>query len=60
MLGWWLAERQTSGGGLNGRPEKLPDVGVFGPTFYFLTRRSGVLLALGSVVAGNLEKNTLD
>lgn len=25
-LGWWLAERQTPGGGLNGRPEKLPDV----------------------------------
>jgi len=26
LLGWWLAERQTPGGGLNGRPEKLPDV----------------------------------
>ena len=26
QLGWWLAERQTAGGGLNGRPEKLPDV----------------------------------
>lgn len=25
-LGWWLAERQVPGGGLNGRPEKLPDV----------------------------------
>jgi len=26
-LGWWLAERQLTGsGGLNGRPEKLPDV----------------------------------
>ena len=25
-LAWWLAERQTPGGGLNGRPEKLPDV----------------------------------
>ncbi|KAF5103069.1 hypothetical protein D0Z00_000047 [Geotrichum galactomycetum] len=23
---WWLAERQTKSGGLNGRPEKLPDV----------------------------------
>ena len=23
---WWLAERQTATGGLNGRPEKLPDV----------------------------------
>lgn len=23
---WWLCERQTSGGGLNGRPEKLQDV----------------------------------
>lgn len=25
-LSWWLSERQTPGGGLNGRPEKLPDV----------------------------------
>mmetsp|Transcript_16110 Transcript_16110/g.54018 ORF Transcript_16110/g.54018 Transcript_16110/m.54018 type:complete len:335 (+) Transcript_16110:202-1206(+) len=25
-LCWWLCERQTAGGGLNGRPEKLPDV----------------------------------
>ncbi|KAG5306376.1 PGTB2 transferase, partial [Pseudoatta argentina] len=25
-LGWWLCERQLSSGGLNGRPEKLPDV----------------------------------
>jgi len=26
LLGWWLAERQVKTGGLNGRPEKLPDV----------------------------------
>ena len=25
-LGWWLCERQCGSGGLNGRPEKLPDV----------------------------------
>jgi geranylgeranyl transferase type-2 subunit beta len=25
-LGGWLSERQTDGGGLNGRPEKLEDV----------------------------------
>lgn len=25
-MGWWLAERQLPSGGLNGRPEKLPDV----------------------------------
>ncbi|KAL9642540.1 hypothetical protein ABK040_011107 [Willaertia magna] len=25
-LSWWLCERQCSGGGLNGRPEKLEDV----------------------------------
>ena len=25
-LSWWLSERQTATGGLNGRPEKLPDV----------------------------------
>ena len=27
LLGWWLCERQVKSGGLNGRPEKLPDVG---------------------------------
>ncbi|MQL98346.1 hypothetical protein Taro_031050 [Colocasia esculenta] len=27
LLGWWLSERQVKSGGLNGRPEKLPDVG---------------------------------
>jgi geranylgeranyl transferase type-2 subunit beta len=26
MLGFWLCERQLPSGGLNGRPEKLPDV----------------------------------
>ncbi|KAK9456244.1 terpenoid cyclases/protein prenyltransferase alpha-alpha toroid [Dipodascopsis uninucleata] len=26
MLCWWLCERQLPSGGLNGRPEKLPDV----------------------------------
>eukprot|EP00126_Sphaerothecum_destruens_P014931 Sdes_comp8827_c0_seq1m213 len=26
QLAWWLAERQLPCGGLNGRPEKLPDV----------------------------------
>ena len=26
LLGYWLAERQLKSGGLNGRPEKLPDV----------------------------------
>ena len=26
ILGWWLSERQTPTGGLNGRPEKKPDV----------------------------------
>ncbi|OMO86750.1 Prenyltransferase/squalene oxidase [Corchorus olitorius] len=26
LLGWWLCERQIKSGGLNGRPEKLPDV----------------------------------
>lgn len=25
-LCWWLSERQLPSGGLNGRPEKLPDV----------------------------------
>ncbi|KAI8551685.1 hypothetical protein RHMOL_Rhmol06G0205300 [Rhododendron molle] len=27
LLGWWLCERQDESGGLNGRLEKLPDVG---------------------------------
>ena len=26
LLGWWLCERQLPEGGLNGRPQKLPDV----------------------------------
>lgn len=26
LLEWWLADRQVQSGGLNGRPEKLPDV----------------------------------
>lgn len=26
LLGWWLCERQVPAGGLNGRPEKKPDV----------------------------------
>ena len=26
LLSWWVAERQTPSGGLNGRPEKKPDV----------------------------------
>ncbi|GER36635.1 geranylgeranyl transferase type II beta subunit [Striga asiatica] len=26
LLAWWLCERQVKSGGLNGRPEKLPDV----------------------------------
>ena len=26
LLGWWLSERQCDSGGLNGRPEKQPDV----------------------------------
>ena len=26
LLGWWLCERQTPGGGLNGRPQKDADV----------------------------------
>lgn len=25
-MAWWLSERQLPSGGLNGRPEKLPDV----------------------------------
>jgi len=32
-LGWWLAERQLPNGGLNGRPEKLEDVGAYPPLF---------------------------
>ena len=33
MLCWWLSERQLPNGGLNGRPEKLPDVSA-GPNCF--------------------------
>ena len=39
LLGWWLCERQVKSGGLNGRPEKLPDVGSLlfkSKPFYYL------------------------
>ena len=26
-LAWWISERQLPNGGMNGRPEKLEDVG---------------------------------
>jgi geranylgeranyl transferase type-2 subunit beta len=29
LLAWWLAERQVTNGGLNGRPEKLADVSAY-------------------------------
>ena len=29
LLGWWLCEQQVKSEGLNGCPEKLPDVGIF-------------------------------
>lgn len=31
LLGGWLSERQLPNGGMNGRPEKLEDVGSFSP-----------------------------
>ncbi|KAK0590767.1 hypothetical protein LWI29_031415 [Acer saccharum] len=31
LLGWWLGEQEVKSGGLNGRPEKLPD------DFHFLS-----------------------
>lgn len=36
LLGWWLCERQVKSGGLNGRPEKLPDVGGGGPRSFII------------------------
>lgn len=36
LLGWWLCERQVKSGGLNGRPEKLPDVGF--PLIFFVSQ----------------------
>ena len=35
-LSWWLSERQLPNGGLNGRPEKLADVGL-----HFISVNSG-------------------
>ena len=43
LLGWWLCERQVKSGGLNGRPEKLPDVGS---TIHFNTLRLSHFYAL--------------
>ena len=34
LLGWWLCERQVKSGGLNGRPEKLPDVRCLFPLHF--------------------------
>lgn len=60
LLGWWLCERQVKSGGLNGRPEKLPDVGIiinfvgyfsnfriFLQLYFFIW--SGLLLLVGSL-----------
>lgn len=43
LLGWWLCERQVKSGGLNGRPEKLPDVGTSFNMSCFLFHLFGLL-----------------
>jgi len=60
LLGWWLCERQVKSGGLNGRPEKLPDVGISSKYKYLSTKiliyssdydyliSSGLLFMVGS------------
>ena len=60
LLGWWLCERQVKSGGLNGRPEKLPDVGISSKYKFFSTKiliyssdyeyliSSGLLFMVGS------------
>lgn len=60
LLGWWLCERQVKSGGLNGRPEKLPDVGISSKYNYLSTKiliyssdydyliSSGLLFMVGS------------
>jgi hypothetical protein len=75
MLSWWLAERQLPNGGLNGRPEKLEDVCVFGfpcislasctmPSKDASLTRSfrlslGLLLILGALCDGDAAETAL-
>lgn len=40
LLGWWLCERQVKSGGLNGRPEKLPDVSDCFVVYPFLSKEN--------------------
>ncbi|KAF6142304.1 hypothetical protein GIB67_022917 [Kingdonia uniflora] len=41
LLGWWLCERQVKTGGLNGRPEKLPDVRYIVNEYYSRDKENG-------------------
>lgn len=61
-LAWWLAERQLPSGGLNGRPEKLPDVNRhLTPTAWFpISSFPGLLQPLGTLFVGNSEEVILD
>jgi geranylgeranyl transferase type-2 subunit beta len=51
LLSWWLCERQLKNGGLNGRPEKLEDVGAEG-TFLFCYSVLILLLLFRCVILG--------
>ncbi|WMV22081.1 hypothetical protein MTR67_015466 [Solanum verrucosum] len=53
LLGWWLCERQVKSGGLNGRPEKLPDV-CYSCYIEFFIDRSVLSFTEGHVVASQV------
>lgn len=53
LLGWWLCERQVKSGGLNGRPEKLPDV-CYSCYIGIFIDRSALCFTEGHVVASQV------
>ncbi len=61
QLGWWLAERQVSNGGLNGRPEKLADVLIYHYICkHLLISVEGLLFLVGGVCPVCSEASALD
>lgn len=60
-LAWWLAERQLPNGGLNGRPEKLEDVGnVLATRSRHSNTILGLLQLLGPFLSFNSAETSLD
>lgn len=62
-LAWWLSERQLPNGGLNGRPEKLEDVGLIQEGLHIRTELFvplGLLQLLGSFRTVDPEEAYVD